>query len=103
MRIAVVAASAVLFALPVALPAPAHADPGCNQVTGRLSICPDPNTWPLVLPEGYHGTADQNGSCGAFSMTCVPPCNMMSQVDGSLVPNPGRGTGEWCNDTGAKP
>lgn len=108
MKITAAAASAVLFVSPAVLATPAQADPTCHQFTGRLSVCQpdppsDPKTWPLVLPEGYRGAADQNGSCGAFSMTCVPPCNMMRQVDGELVPNPHRGVGEWCNDTGAKP
>jgi len=61
----------------------------------------DPNKWPLVLPNGYRGSADQNGSCGAFAVSCKPPCNMMNQLDGQLVPNPKRGMGEWCSDTGS--
>ncbi|GAB1811105.1 hypothetical protein MUNTM_01420 [Mycobacterium sp. MUNTM1] len=100
MKIATVAVSAALLIAPLAVATPAHAGPGCTQVSGRLSICQDPSQWPLVLPEGYMGKADQDGSCGAFAVTCKPPCHMMSQLTGQLVPNPRRGVGEWCSDAG---
>jgi|SRR6516165_6444824 len=103
MRIAAAVASAALFAVPFVAPL-AHADNGetCSGrgVTMRCHS-DDPNKWPLVLPNGYRGSADQNGSCGAFAVSCKPPCNMMNQLDGQLVPNPKRGMGEWCSDTGS--
>lgn len=46
MKITTAAASAVLFIFPVVLAAPAQADPGCQQVTGRLSVCPSQQPTP---------------------------------------------------------
>lgn len=118
MRAALIAAAVVAFGVTVtpsahagpfgnctSLPPAQAADcvagmPGGNyQGRGPSGALP-----PLQLPDTYHGTADQSGSCGAFGVTCKPPCNMIQRMysapdaPGQLVPNPHLGPGEWCDD-----
>jgi hypothetical protein len=120
----VILAAAAIAATSTVLSAPAtHADPPdyakCDQFKGTYNayiLCMKQEekiaqpAGQLMRPQEYHGSADLNGSCGHFGVTCVPPCNMLlvpstatSNADITIVPNPNRGTNEWCNDTGERP
>jgi hypothetical protein len=57
MKITAAAASAALFLAPVVLATPAQADPGCQQVTGRLSVCPGSQLVQVQNPDDPNGAS----------------------------------------------
>lgn len=76
MKIAAAAVSAALFIAPVVLATEASAQPGCQQVTGRLSICPrQPQTPPTDDPQDQQQIAgnDQHIPRDPYPGQNIPP------------------------------
>jgi hypothetical protein len=119
---AVIAVAPAMLAVPVASADPLPCDGqeqavAAGNATGACRSCilahvgiSAPCSSPSItylLPKGYSGGADANGSCWSSSSgtilnpTCRPPCTIREFSGDEFIgveDNPNRRAGEWCSD-----